>query len=98
MKTLTVHIFDKSGQEYAWVRMSAEWQLDRVMPEIGGPGATTLELMPDRPYDIVTIGCIAAGAAQRAGLEYTREWEGRFVLEPSTPEDRDSDDPDEDYL
>jgi hypothetical protein len=88
MKTLTVHIYQSSGEEAAWIRMSSSGRMEKVSPETGGPLATELEL-PSEPSDIATLGSLAAAAAQEAGLRYEREWSGRWDLEPSTPEDRE---------
>lgn len=90
MKTLTVRIYDSAGQEIAWVCMSSRRQLECVMPEIGGPESKVLDLMPSRPWDITTLGCLAAAAAQDAGLDYCQEWQGRWELEPSTPDDSET--------
>lgn len=96
MKTLTVQITDPAtGEVVAWVRMSSENMLDDVMPEIGGPEADALNL-PTEPSDLVTLGCLAAAAAQRAGLDYIRKWQGRWELEHSTPWDRENQPDDED--
>lgn len=95
MKTLTVRIYDPiTRDEVAWVRMSSEWMLDDAIAEIGGPEADALNL-PTKPSDISTLGCLAAAAAQEAGLDYTREWEGRWVLEHSIPEDDETEEPED---
>lgn len=90
MKTLTVKISNAEGEEVAWVRMSSSRQLELVLPESGGPRAGDLAL-PTGAADITTLGCLAAAAAQEAGLQCSREWEGRWELEPSTHFDRDED-------
>lgn len=97
MKTLTVHITDPAtGEEVAWVRMSSVNMLDNVMPHTGGPAADALDLIPERPWDIATLGDLAAAAAQEAGLDYAREWQGRWELEHSTPWDRENQPDEED--
>lgn len=87
MKTLTVKILNPAGEVVAWVRMSSSRQLEEVLPELGGSLAADLPL-PTGASDITTLGCLAAGAAQEAGLEYLREWQGRWDMEPSTITDR----------
>ena len=87
MKTLTVKILNPAGEVVAWVRMSSRRQLQAVLPETGGSRASSLSL-PTGLADITTLGCLAAAAAQEAGLEYLREWQGQWDLEPSTITDR----------
>lgn len=88
MKTLTIRIHNAAGEELAWVRMSSHRMLEEVLPETGGSLAAELSL-PTEASDITTLGCLAAGAAKEAGLQCTREWQGRWELEHSTPSDRE---------
>lgn len=88
MKTLTVEIMDTSGNMVAWCRMSATGRFSSAVPETGGPAAATL-VLPDSPADLATLGCQCAAAAAAAGFSCRRKWDGRWDLEPSTPEDRD---------
>ena len=91
MKTLTVRLIDpKTGSVAAWVKMSSSRQLEKVEPVIGGPRAAGLEL-PTDPGDLVTLGCLAAAAADQAGLKPENEWMGKWELEPSTINDREED-------
>ena len=94
MKTLTVNIFDESGEVFAWVRMSAERRFEEVMPEaVGGPGVHSLDLMaklmPDLPADIEAIAGMTGGIAHDAGLDFRREWTGQYQMEYVHPEDSD---------
>ena len=89
MKTLTVNLTDPASQQVvARVRMSSHRMMEAVIPQSEGSAASGLDL-PSEPADLVTLACLAATAADKAGLIPENIWQGRWELEHSTPENRE---------